>query len=166
MNKNLELIKSLRNLLERNSHQVSEVEMTSGNYDEHGCLMKGEIPTITTGFCEVGAYGEVCYFTIILKSSIFTRKLFDSIAKYPGVQIYGLREFQTNYYPKDNFVYNDFEKQINSEEFMQIQFNFDIINLSPEMIYKKHSEIVSMFKSTGIEAEDQLIRDFTKDTNG
>ena len=165
MTKNTKFISKLQDHLIKRGHQVSAIEMTAGNYDEQSNLIVDDVPTVTTELCEVGAYNGYCYFTVILKSSLFTRKLFGSIAKYPRVQIYGLRKFQTNYYPKDNFVYNEFEGQVISEEFVQIQFNFDTISLSTDMIYKKYLEVASMFKVTKIEVENQLARDFTKGTN-
>lgn len=123
MNKNLKIIKDLKYLLEK-EHQVSDVEMTAGNYDESGNLIEGEIPTITTNFCEIGSYSDICYFTFILYSDSFDENLFKGIKNYNNCHIYGLKNFLVDYYPKAGISFAELKRKIGEEEYFQVQFNF------------------------------------------
>jgi len=153
-------ISNIKSLLKEAGQYVSEVEMISGNYDDDGSLISTKIPSITTDFCEIGTYDEICYFTIILKSDLFSKDLLDSLSAYKNIQIYGLNNFLENYYPKDNFIYKKFEEKIRSEEYTQVQFNFDSKKLTPEKIVQEYTKIKSLFEKLKIAVENQLEVDF------
>lgn len=153
----LVLITDLRKKLSVNNQKVSEIEMISGNYGDKGDLVSGKIPTITTEFCEIGAYNNICYFTIILNSKSFSKELFSSISNYPNIQLYGLKSFKENYYPKEDFSYNELVKQIFTERFMQIQYNFDISKTKPADVLKSYLEIKSVFERSKTSVINQLV---------
>ena len=153
---NNSLIKELRKILADNNIAVSDIEMTSGNYDDNKTLIKNDIPTITTDLCEIGLYDNICYFTVIAESSFVTDNLLSEIIKYPGLYIYGFKKFQENYYPTDNFSISLLKKQVALEKYVQIQFNFDINKLKPEEIYIKYNEVKSIFESRHIKVINQL----------
>ena len=159
--KNLEFVMQICQLLEKNGQQPSVIEMTSGNYDDLAELIPAKIPTFTTDFCEVGAYAGVCYFVIILKSELFTKELFDMISGYPTSKIYGFKNFLKNYYPKENFSYENMMEQIKSEELTQIQFNFNTTKLTPELLQDNYLKIKSSFGKQKVSVENQLLEDFT-----
>jgi len=160
MNTNLTFVKDLRKLFVGGKQQVSKVQMTSGNYNDDGSEIQSKIPTITTDFCEIGVYTDICYFAILLKPELFTEELFDAVSAYLDVQIYGLRNFTDNYYPKDDFDYEEFEEQIVSEKYMQIQFNFSTNRLNSEAIKDKYFEVKSIFEKAKIAVENQLVDNF------
>ena len=161
IDKSKQLIVELRTLLVDNKVTVSEIEMTTGNYDEKGNLISQEIPTITTDLCEIGIYPGICYFTIILQSLLFTKELFNLISAYPGSHIYGFKSFLEDYYPKNNFYFNDLIKQAHSENYMQVQFNFRLKNVSLLGIVGKYFEIESIFEKTDTKIVNQLTENFT-----
>jgi hypothetical protein len=134
--------------------------MISGNYSDDGGLIVNKIPTVTTDFCEIGAYSEVCYFTVIMKSDLFSKELLVLLSEYPSLQIYGLRNFLKNYYPKEHFDYPEFEKQTRAEEYTQIQFSFDKKELSPKFISDMYQEIKLLFEKENVRVENQLNKDF------
>lgn len=154
MKKNITLIKDLQKLLLKNDILVSDVEMVSGNYDESGNLIEGEIPIITTGLCEIGSYFDVCYFTIIIYSDSFNNYLFEELKNYKNIHIYGLKNFQEDYFPKVGFTFNKLTEQIKEEKYFQIQFNFE--HLSHQEIFEQYLKVSESFKKLGIEVFNQV----------
>lgn len=158
---NIKLITQVRQLLIKSNQQVSELEMTSGNYDNYGNLISAEIPTVTTDLCEIGSYADVCYFVIILKSELFTRELFDLISAYPTAKIYGFKNFLENYYPKEDFSAEELMKKVKSEDLAQIQFDFSTVESTPESLLGVYLRIKLLFEKLNINVENQRIIDFT-----
>lgn len=149
---NIELISKIRRLLIENHHEVSEIEMTSGNFDESGNLIEGEIPTITTELCEIGSYDNTCYFTIILLSNSFNEKLFEDIKRYEGLHIYGLENFKKDCFPKEGITFEELKSDLSKEKYAQIQFNFTGLNI--DRLLRKYIETKGIF--TGIDVFNQL----------
>jgi len=123
------------------NEEVSEIEMTSGNYDDDGKLIKGDIPTITTEFCEIGIYKKTVYFVFIIHSDTYSKKVFDSLKGFSNVQFYGFKNFKDNLYPKSDFYYKEFEKGIEKDKYFQIQFNYDFNKILPELLHKEYLKI-------------------------
>lgn len=151
-----DLIRNLRSLFVNSHYEVSDIEPTYNNYDDSGSKIQYPIPTITTDLCEIGVYDNICYFTIILKSKSLTKNIFDGLASFNNVHIYGLKNFQEDYYPKEGFSYDSFNKQILLEDYSQIQFNFDIRILSPTAISEKYEEIRGLFSEANVKVVNQL----------
>lgn len=136
---------SLKKLLERSGQPVTDIELTSGNYDTSGVLIEGQVPTLTTNFCEIGAYDNVCYFTIILVPESFSKDLLEQIKGYKDMHIYGFENFLEDFYPKDNFSYDNFAKDINKDNYVQVQFNFDRTGSTAQKLMKQHQTLKAIF---------------------
>lgn len=149
-----ELIENLRSLFLKQSQAVSEIEMTLGNYDDDGNEIEGSIPTIITKLCEIDAYDNTCYFTIILKSELLTKAIFEDLMNFNNVHIYGLTNFKEDYYPKQDFDYSVFESQIKLEEYVQVQFNFN--KLDAEHVFDEYQKIDNLFKRHHLRVVNQL----------
>lgn len=154
---NRPFVQELRDAITADNTAVSEIEMTNGNYDEKGNLIDYKIPTITTDLCEIGSYDSICYFTIIIRSELFTKELFNELTKYPNVHIYGYKNFIEDYYPKEKFSHDEFEAQIHLEEYFQVQFNFDISVMNIADVSQNYHEIANLFTEMNIKMVNQLV---------
>jgi len=148
-------IEKLRLILIDHNEKVSDIEFTTGNYDDKGILINKSIPTITTEFCEIGIYNETLYFVYIIHSKSFNENFFDKIIK-ENVQIYSFKNFKTNLYPQNNFKYANFVKKINNEKLLQIQINFDYNKNTIHDIFKHYKNIKKLFIQNDIKVVNQL----------
>lgn len=126
--------------------------MTSGNYDESGGLIEEEIPTITTDLCEIGSYGDVCYFTIILPSHSLDKDLFKKVKNYKNLHIYGLESYKEDYFPREGISFDNLRKELSKEKYAQIQFNFE--ELEADRLLQEYFEVKELF--SGIKVFNQL----------
>lgn len=161
MNQSDQFIHKFRQILIANSHQVGAIENTTGNCDDQGNIIDQPIPTITTDFCEIGAYNNTIYFTFIVYSNSYTQKLFDEFKNYPNVQFYGFKNFNTTLYPRSNFNYQKFEQTIRQDKYFQIQFNYNldeqISNL--ENLYENYLMICDKIVKGQTDVVNQLMVD-------
>ena len=116
--KDKEFLEQLKTLLERYNQAVTSIEMTQGNYDTAGKLISESIPTITTEFCEIGRYqNKITYFTFVLYPDSLSRTLFQKLKGYKNMHIYGFKSFLADLYPKKDFSYEEFEKDIRKDKY-------------------------------------------------
>lgn len=152
---------SLRRKLRREGLLVTEIEMTSGNYDDDGNFIKEQVPTLTTDFCEIGVIsGKTCYFTVILYSDLCPKSLFDSIKDYKEIHIYGFKSFLEDYYPKKGFSFSKLVEEIKSEPYFQIQFNFNIQRSDFETIFQEYMKLKEIFAGSRVKIVNQMTHDF------
>lgn len=155
------LIRNIRKTLINKNEPVSEIEMTSGNYDDDGKLINRPIPTITTNLCEIGSYDNVCYFTVILFSGIFSEKLLEALNVYRNIRIYGFKNFSEDLYPIKSFSYKKFEVVITQDKYLQVQFNYDA-SAEVAHIIQQYFEINKLFEKMGISVINQRTYKFEK----
>jgi hypothetical protein len=153
---NLDLIKELRGLLMDEGIPVGEIEMTSGNYDDNGNLIKGKIPTITTDLCEIGSYENKIYFVIIVLSESFSEKDLNDLGEISGMSIYPLRDFNSNLYPVPGFNYDNFRKEISGDKYLQIQFEYDTGEKDARRSFKEYQKIKDVIANSDLKVFDQL----------
>ena len=156
--KNINFLKELKKLLEKDSQTVTDIEMTSGNYNTHKKLIENEVPILTTDFCEIGDYGNICYFTFILASSSFVQELLEQIKNYDKIHIYGFKNFLTDLYPKRCFSYKKFDEKIKKDEYVQAQFSFE--NIEPKDILNKYLTLKSIFIDNNAKVINQITHNF------
>lgn len=143
-------LQDFRNTLLARSESVGELEYTAGNYDGKGNLIPNPIPTVATDACEVGIYGDTIYFTFIILASDFKKELFDCLAKYNNVQIYPFKDFNDTLYPKPEFDYSEFERQLKNDKYLQVNFNDDYKQYSVKEIMEKYLEYKDIFLNCNI----------------
>lgn len=160
MKTGVDIIIQLRDLLIEGNYKVSEIEMTSGNYDENKELIRKQIPTLTTDLCEIGVYDETCYFTVILYSNSFSRNVFNAVKIQKGIHIYGFKNFIEDYYPKKHFSYAKLERQIKKEQYFQIQFNFNTKSLTIKKILEEYKKTKKLFEDNKMQVVNQLNHKF------
>jgi len=139
------------------NEKVGKIEMTFGNYDDNGELIKGSIPTISTEFCEIGIYEKTVYFVFIIYSDTFNKELFNSLKDFPNIQFYGFKDFKINLYPKPDFNYEEFGEEIKKDKYLQIQFNYNFNEITPELLYKEYLKIKDILIKNKIKIINQLI---------
>lgn len=159
--KTKKFLNSLRILLKKYNQPVTELEMTSGNYDDQGKIIGEKIPTLTTDFCEIGVYNNNLYFTVILYSNSFSNKSFSKIKSLDKIHIYGFKNFDEDYYPIKNFSFNNLVNQIKNEIYFQIQFNFEMYNLTPRNIFKRYLEIKKILEKSEAKIVNQMVQKIT-----
>ncbi len=150
----LQDIKSLKSKFEKNKVKVSQIEYTSNNFDDDGNLIKTDLPTITTNYCEIGLHNNKVYFVFIINSESFKKDLFDSIKQVNDLKIYGFKDFKTTLYPSKYFDYKIFRKNILKDKYLQIQFTFRDIKV-PEL-YKEYLKIIDKLEKNNIKIVNQL----------
>lgn len=150
-----EYIKKLKEIIAKNNEKISELEYTTGNYD-NGVLIKKGVPTITTEYCEIGIIDSNMYFVYIILSNSATKKLIKLLSNYTNVQIYGFKFFNNNFFPKNNFVWEDFKEKLKKEKYTQIQFNYSAIKLNPQKVYLEYIKINNLLSSSGLQTINQL----------
>ncbi len=122
-----ENLNQFRKILIKNNKSVSKLEYTKNNYDNTGNLIKEELPTITTDFCEIGIYNGEVYLVFILESKTFNLELFSEIKNKSNVKMYGFVDFNKILYPVASFDYNSFIELIKKDKYLQIQFDLKIL---------------------------------------
>lgn len=140
----------LRSVFLKNNLRVSEIEATTGNYDEKAKLIEKPVLTITTEFSEIGAYSDIIYFTFVLNSNSYRKYFFNLIKFYLNVKIYGFKEFKIIFYPSKNFNPDKFEKNIKKEKYFQAQFTYNINSKTPEFLLKEYLIIRDKIISSGV----------------
>ena len=158
----MQKIEELRKLFLENSEVVGEVEETFGNYNKKGELIKIGVPTITTEFCEIGSYDDIVYFTFVIYSDSFDKKIFDNLKNFSNFQIYGFKNFLENLYPEENFNLEEFENIIRKEKYFQINFDYSVDD-SNEDLYNNYIKIKNKILESRIKVVNQLKIDLTKD---
>ena len=149
-------LKKLRLLFLKNSLRVGEFEATTGNYDEKLKLIKKPVLTITTEFSEIGAYGDIIYFTFVFNSNSYRKDFFDLIKSCSNIKIYGFKDFKTTFYPSKNFNPDKFEKNIKKEKYFQAQFTYNISSKTAEFLYKEYLMIRDKIILSGVKIINQL----------
>jgi hypothetical protein len=91
-----------------------------------------------------------------MKSELFTPELFAKIRDYDCVHLYGLKKFEEDYYPTKDIYYEKLMAKIISEDYLQIQFNYNNKELLPKDIRDKYFEIIALFESVSIKPINQL----------
>ena len=156
-------LQDFRELFLEKNGRVSDIEMTDGNYDERGDLIENSIPTITTDFCEIGNYDNIVYFTFVLYSSTYDKKLLDLLKNFLNMQIYGFKDFKTIFYPRIDFNHENFEKSIKKEKYFQVNFNFNLKDLTLESLYKEYIKIRNIFTKNKVKVVNQLQIDLVEE---
>ncbi len=151
-----EILFKLREKLLINKEQVSDLEYTEGNYDDNGKLISEHISTLTTSLCEIGAHKNFLYFVVIVNSNSFSREFFKEIKSFKELNIYGLENFKENLYPKKDFSYKEFEEQIKKDEYLQLQFNFNILDDEIDKIFNEYIRIKKDLEKYKVKVVDQL----------
>ncbi len=153
-------LKKFQELLIKSKKIVSEIEFTKGNYDNFGNLIKEDLPTITTDFCEVGLYNNEIYFVFIVESKTFNIELFNELKNKLNTRIYGFIDFNKTLFPTKNFKFDVFLNEIKKNEYLQIQFNFK--DIDPFDLFKEYSNLVNVFEKNKVVVINQLEVDLTK----
>jgi len=156
----LKNINKFRELLIKHKKSVSELEYTSNNYDDLGNLIKEDLPTITTDFCETGLHNNKIYFVFVVESKTFNLKLFNDLKNRSNVKIYGFVDFNETLYPVNNFEFNNFMTIVQKDKYLQIQFSYKNINTSD--LFNEHFNLVDVFEKNKIVVVNQLKVDLTK----
>jgi len=153
-------INKFRELLIKHKKNVSELEYTRNNYDNHKNLIKEDLPTIITDFCEIGLYNYKIYFVFITESKTINIKLFDELKNKSNVRIYGFIDFNKTLFPIKNFIMDNFIQEIQKDKYLQIQFDFKDINTQD--LFIEYSNLVKVFKKNKVKVVNQLKVDLTK----
>ncbi|MCX6807333.1 MAG: hypothetical protein NTZ80_00785 [Patescibacteria group bacterium] len=152
----LNFLQKFRISLIEDGNPVSNIEMTSDNYDDFNNPIKTEIPTVTTDICEIGIFNDTLYLVAIVFSSTFKKVEFDSLKIFPNIKIYGFKEFKKNLYPTSDFVYKDFEEKILDDKYLQIQFNYKYSAISLLDLFRKYKQIKDFFTNSRLRVVNQL----------
>ena len=156
---NNENLNQFRKILIKNNKSVSKLEYTKNNYDNAGNLIKEELPTITTDFCEIGLYNGEIYLVFILESKTFNSELFSEIKNKSNVKMYGFVDFNKILYPVASFDYNSFIELIKKDKYLQIQFDFK--NITTFDLFTEYTKIVNVFNKCKVVVVNQLKIDLT-----
>lgn len=156
----IKYLNKFRELLLKSKKSVSDLEYTKDNYDNFGNLIKEDLPTITTDFCEVGLYNDEIYFVFIVESKTFNIELFNEIKNKSNVKIYGFVDFNTTLFPIEKFNLDFFMKEVQKDKYIQIQFDFKEIDTLD--LFKEYSNLVNVFENNKVVVVNQLEVDLTK----
>lgn len=157
---NIENLNKLRELLTQDKTIVSELEYTKNNYDHDGNLIKENLPTITTDFCEIGLFNSEIYFVFIIDPKTFNIDLFNQLKNKSNVKMYGFVDFNKTLYPAKNFNLDNFTKEIQKDKYLQIQFDYK--NIDTFGLFKEYSDLVNIFKKNKVTVVNQLKTDLTR----
>jgi hypothetical protein len=149
-----ENLNQFRKILIENNESVSDLEYTKNNYDNDGNLIKEELPTITTNFCEIGLREGEIYLVFILESKAFNLELFSKIKNKSNVKMYGFIEFNKTLYPVSDFNYDKFIDSIQKDKYLQIQFDFK--NISTFDLFTDYTKIINVFDKSKVAVVNQL----------
>ncbi len=148
-------IDEIRKLFLEKEEVVGDIEKTFGNYDRNGNLIEYSIPTITTEFCEIGVYSEIVYFTFVIYSDSYNKKLFDNLKDLSNFKVYGFKSFL------ENFNLYEIEDKIKKEKYFQINFDYSSID-NVEYLYEQYSKIKNLILDSGVKVVNQLEVDLTE----
>lgn len=154
-------LNKFRKILVKYGKPVSIIEYTGGNYDKNGKLIKKNLPTITTDYCEIGLCKNEIYFVFILKSKSFKKVLFDDMKDKRNMFIYGFDDFKTILYPRNNFNYKKFVDTINKDKYVQIQFDFKDMN--EKVLFDIYLTLVGIFNKNKIKVVNQMKENLIKE---
>ena len=157
---NIENLNKFRELLIKSKESVSGLEYTGDNYDHSGNLIKEDLPTITTDFCEIGLHNDGIYFVFIIESKTFNIELFNKLKNKSNVKIYGFVDFNKILFPTKNFEIDDFTKEVKKDKYLQIQFDYKNIDIFD--LFKEYSSLVNVFEKSKAVVVNQLKIDLTK----
>lgn len=157
---NIKDLNKFRELLIKSKKSVSKLEYIKDNYDNFGNLIKEDLPTITTDFCEIGLYNDEIYFVFIAESKTFNIELFNKLKNKSNVKIYGFADFNKTLFPIENFNLDIFMKEIQKDKYLQIQFDFKEIDTFD--LFKEYSNLMNVFKKNKVVVVNQLETDLTK----
>jgi len=157
---NIEKLNKFRELLIKSKKSVSDLEYTKDNYDNSGNLIKEDLPTITTDFCEIGLYNDEIYFVFIVESKTFNIELFNELKNKSNVKIYGFVDFNKTLFPIKNFNHDIFMKKVQKDKYLQIQFDFKEIEVFD--LFKEYSNLVNVFEKNKVVVVNQSDTDLTK----
>lgn len=149
-----EYLIELKNVLLSRNEKVGSLEFTSGNYDDAGRLIGNPVPTITTELCEIGIHGDSLYFVVIIPTTEFSRGVFEGL-RGQDVKIYGLKDFRTTLFDKQNQATYENVRNGLHDEFVQVQFDFPWREMSVEFVVERYFEVMEIFN--GIKVVNQLI---------
>ncbi len=152
----LRFLQEMRGLFIKTNTPVSKLEMTSGNYDDCGNLIKTNIPSITTELCEIGIFNNTAYFVVIISSNTFHQTLFNSLKILPNIKIYGFKDFLKILYPTSNFFYKDFEREVRGDTYLQIQFSYKYNSTNPKILHEEYEKIKKIFNTSTAHVINQL----------
>jgi len=153
-------LNQFRELLAKSKKTVSRLEFTQGNYDNSGNLIKKDLPTITTDFCEIGLYNDEVYFVFVVESKTFNVKLFDELKSKSNIKIYGFVDFNKTLFPIENFNLDIFMRGIQKDKYLQIQFDFKDIDIFD--LFEVYFNLVNVFEKNKVIVINQLEVDLTK----
>jgi len=155
------LIKEIRESFIEKGEMIGSFEKTTGNFDKKGNLIEASIPTVTTEFCEIGSYDDIIYFTFVIYSDSYNKKIIGNLRDFSNFQIYGFKNFLENLYPKENFNFKEFERELKKEEYFQINFDYSVEN-DVEYLYEQYSKIKNLILDSEVRVVNQLKIDLTK----
>lgn len=156
----IENLNKFRELLIKDKKSVSPLEYTKNNYDHNGNLIKKDLPTITTDFCEIGLFNDEIYFVFIVESKAFNIKLFNQLKNKSNVKMYGFVNFNKTLFPVENFNLDNFIKETGKDKYLQIQFDYKNINTFD--LFKEYFNLVNVFEKNKVVVVNQLKVDLTK----
>ncbi len=157
---NEKYLKQLQKLLIKNKKSCSEIEHTNNNYDSDKNLILESLPTITTNLGEIGLHKDEIYIVIIIESKQFNKSLFNHLKNYKNMKMYGFIDFNKILYPIKSFQFKLFEKEIQTDKYLQIQFDYKNINIFE--LFEEYINLENIFKVNKIEVVNQLKVDLTK----
>lgn len=96
---------------------LSEVEYTTGNYDEKGDLIKKKIPTVTSEVGEIGVINGSYYLVLIFERNKLTKEFLSTLYQISECKIYGFKDFM-----KSLDLEAIFQEDLD-ESYIQIQFD-------------------------------------------
>ena len=150
----------------KNSIPANPIKLTVGNYDEFGNLIKTEIPTITTDLCEIGIFSNTLYFVVIVLSKTLKKTAFDTLTKnFENAKLYGFINFKKTLYPIPNFAYKKFKKETSSDEYLQIEFDYEYKKLSPRESLDEYQKVKLLLSKSKLVAIDQTSGTLNKKNN-
>lgn len=155
-----DFLRKFKELLSGNNNPVGDIEMTAGNFDDFGNLIKTDIPTVTTDLCEIGIYDNTLYFVTIIYSSSFNESIFNILKDFPNIKIYGFKNFNKTLYPTTNFIYKSIEQEILNDKFLQIQFNYAYDSVDPQDLLKEYQKVKGLLINSGLHIVNQLNKNF------
>ena len=156
----LDFLKKFRTLLVEDNIFVGDIEMTSGNYDDFGDLIKADIPTLTTDLCEIGIFDNSLYCVVIILSNTFGKDAFDSLKIFSNIKIYGFKDFNKILYPAPDFNYENFKKEVSNDKYLQIQFNYKYDTINEHILFEDYQKIKIFFVSSRLQVINQLNKNF------
>jgi hypothetical protein len=142
-------------MMDANGERVSQLEHTTGNFDDFGQIINDAIPTLTTSLCEIGIHDQMLYMVFILKAASFSEGLFAAVRNY-DVKIYGFRDFQTTLYETGETSSCQEVMSRLHDELIQVQVSFPWQKLAAVKIFGGYQNFRTMFAMFRADVIDQL----------